>query len=179
MVVQGFPEDCLALDGADFKYNSDAVFDLILLQVDGTPGDVMLLSTSIVYTYLQSDMFSSNMPPRYLKVRDPVSGNVRYFSSTGYCTVQDLLQSTGNRHCAHSWWHRVLSRVRTSHVLSITVNEKLRKNQVLSCTDDLLARVSRNNADWFYQELNKPFECKDPQWLELGKLLDHTGDFPD
>ena len=98
MVVQDFPEDCLALDRTDFKYNSDAVFDPILLQVDGTPGDVMLLSTSIVYTYLQSDMFSSNMPPRYLKLRDPVSGNVRYFSSTGYCTVQDLLQSTGNRH---------------------------------------------------------------------------------
>ena len=46
---------------------------------------------------------------------------------------------------------------------------------MLSYVDDLLARASRSEAEWFYQELSKRFECKDPQWLEPGKPLDHIG----
>ena len=92
MVIKGFREDCLALDGADFKYNSDVagltviwnvIVDPIPLKPDGNPEDVTLSSIDIAYAYLQSDMFPPNTPPRYLKVRDPASGTVRYFRQDG------------------------------------------------------------------------------------------------
>ena len=70
MAIQGFREHCLALDGADFKYNSDVagltaiwtvIFDPIPLKPDGNPEDVTLSSINIAYAYLQSDMF----PPEH------------------------------------------------------------------------------------------------------------------
>ena len=88
MVVQGFRDDCLALDGADFKYTSDVagltairnvVFDPIRRNADGSLQDVALSSTDIAYAYLQSDLFPAICPPGYLKVRDPVTGNMRFF----------------------------------------------------------------------------------------------------
>ena len=64
-VIQGFREDCVALDGEDFKYKLDVVglaairnivFDLIRCNSDSTLEDVTLLSIDIVYAHLQSDL---------------------------------------------------------------------------------------------------------------------------
>ena len=92
MVIQGFREDCVALDGEDFKYNSDVagltairnvVFDPIRKGKDGTLEDVTLSSIDIAYAYLQSDLFPASCPPRYLKVKDPVTGEHRFFRQYG------------------------------------------------------------------------------------------------
>ena len=83
MVIQGFREDCVVLNGEDFKYNSDVagltairniVFDPIRHNSDGTLEDVTLSSIDIAFAYLQSDLFPASCPPRYLKVKDPVTG---------------------------------------------------------------------------------------------------------
>ena len=91
-VIQGFREDCLALDGADFKYNSDVaglmaihnvMFDPIKCNTDGSLDDIMLSSIDAAYAYLQSDLFPVSCPPRYIKVWDPVSRTMRYFLQYG------------------------------------------------------------------------------------------------
>ena len=43
--------------------------------------------------------------------------------------------------------------------------------------DDLLLQVSQvvANSEWFYERLQAHFDCKDVQWLQKGKLLDHLG----
>ena len=72
-VIQGFREDCVVLDGEDFKYNSDVagltairnvVFDPIRRNDDSTLEDITLSSIDIAYAYLQSDLFPASCPPR-------------------------------------------------------------------------------------------------------------------
>ena len=38
---------------------------------------------------------------------------------------------------------------------------------------DVGVATRKHQAEWFYTELNNRFECKDPQWLEPSKPLDH------
>ena len=85
-------EDCVALDGEDFKYDSgvagltaicNVVFDPIRRNNDGTLEDVTLSSIDIAYAYLQSDPFPASFPPRYLKIKDPVTGTRRFFRQYG------------------------------------------------------------------------------------------------
>ena len=72
MVIQGFREDCLPPNGADFKYNSNVarltailyvIFDPITLKPDGNLNheDVTLSSIGIAYAYLQSGMLPPNV----------------------------------------------------------------------------------------------------------------------
>ena len=91
-VIQGFREDCVTLDSEDFKYNSDVagltaicnvIFDPIWHNSDSTLKDIMLSSIDIVYAYLQSDLFPASCLPRYLKVKDPVTGTHRFFQRYG------------------------------------------------------------------------------------------------
>ena len=71
------------IDGEDFCYASDvaglaAVRNLAFDPI--APGEGSVISScNIAQAYLQSDMFPETDPPRFLKVRDPVSGLFRYF----------------------------------------------------------------------------------------------------
>ena len=98
----------MALDGEDFKYNSDmagltairnVVFNLICKGKDSMLKDVTLPSINIAYAYLQSDLFLASCPPRYLKVKDPVTGEHRFFWQYGV-----LYSSQSSTVC----WQRML-----------------------------------------------------------------------
>ena len=181
MVIQGFREDCVVLNGEDFKYNSDVagltairniVFDLIRRNSDGTLEDVTLLSIDIAFAYLQSDLFPASCPPRYLKVKDPVTGTYRFFRQYGVLY--------GSRSSAVRW-QQTLHPWLVSKGFEQGANEpcafyhRERNIKVLSYVDDLLTRSSRANAEWFYKELSVRFTCKKPQWLSPDRPLDHLG----
>ena len=86
-VIQGFREAFALLDGADFKYASDvaglaAVRNLVFDPID--PGeDIQISSIDIAQAYLQSDFFPETDPPRFLKVKDPITGDMRYYRQHG------------------------------------------------------------------------------------------------
>ena len=180
-VIQGFREDCVTLDGEDFKYNSDVaglaairniVFDLIRRNSYGMLGDVTLSSIDIVYAYLQSDLFPASFPPRYLKVKDPVTGTHRFFRQYGVL-YSSRSSAVRWQHTLHPWL--------VSKGFVQGANEpcafycKERNIKVLSYVGDLLTRSSRANAEWFYKELSAQFTCKKPQWLSPDRPLNHLG----
>ena len=167
---------CLILGGEDFCYASDAaglaavrnlVFDFI------APGeDAVISSCDIAQSYLQSDMFPKTNPPRFLKVRDPMSGLFRYFRQRGvlYCsrssavrwqgTLHPFLESIGfvqgkNKPCA--FYHPT------------------QKIKLLSYVDDLLVKASQASSDLFYKQLFARFDCKPMQWLSCAAPLDRVG----
>ena len=50
-----------------------------------------------------------------------------------------------------------------------------RKCIVITYVDDLLVRAERADVEWFMAELAGRFDCKNPQYLDVGKPLDHLG----
>ena len=80
MVIQGFRENKLALDGPGFNYASNVasmtgVRCAVLAPMDES---IALASIDIATAFLQSDRFRDDEPDdepaRYLKVQDPISG---------------------------------------------------------------------------------------------------------
>ena len=170
-VVQGFREMCSLLDGEDFCYASDvaglaAVRNLVFDPI--APGeDSVISSCDIAQAYLQSDMFPESDPPRFLKVRDPVSGLFRYFRQWGVLY--------GSRSSAVRW-QRTLHPFLESIGFVQGQNEPCafyhpgRKIKLLSYVDDLLLKASQASSDWFYEKLFARFECKPAQWLSRKPL---------
>ena len=75
------------MDGVGFNYSSNvagltAIRNALLSPVPAD-GSVAVGSIDIATAFLQSDRFGPEEPPRYLKVRDPVSGSWRYFRQYG------------------------------------------------------------------------------------------------
>ena len=175
-VIQGFREAFALLDGADFKYASDvaglaAVRNLVFDPID--PGeDIQISSIDIAQAYLQSDFFPETDPPRFLKVKDPITGDMRYYRQHG---VLYGAKSSGVR------WQNTLHPFLVSLGFIQGRNEPCaffhpeKKIALLSYVDDLLLRSSLANSEWFYERLKERFDCKDVQWLEKGKPLDHLG----
>ena len=84
-MVQGFHEDKVALDGPDYNYASDVVgLATVRAMMLGprTEGDA-IGQMDIATAFLRSDMFGEEEPPRYLRLKDPVTGTVRYFRQLG------------------------------------------------------------------------------------------------
>jgi hypothetical protein len=176
MVVQGFREDKLALDGFGFNYSSNvagltAIRNALLspLPADGSQA---VGSIDIATAFLQSDRFGPEEPPRYLKVRDPVTKVWRYFRQYG-----PVYGSSS----APKRWENTLHPWLEAQGFKQGKNEKCvfyhpeRKVVVITYVDDLLVRGPDAEAKWFMDALCKRFTCKDPQWLAPGSPLDHLG----
>ena len=86
-VVQGFREMCSILDGEDFCYASDVAGLAAVRNLAFDPiapvEDCIISSCDTAQAHLQSDMFPETDPPRFLKVRDPMSGLFCYFRQRG------------------------------------------------------------------------------------------------
>ena len=119
-VVQEFRERRSILDGEDFCYMSDvaglaAVRNLVFDPI--APGeDCVISSCDIAQVYLQSDMFPETDPPRFLKVRDPMSGLLRCFRQRGvlYGSRSSAVHWQHTLQHTHFWSPLVLFKVRTS-----------------------------------------------------------------
>ena len=84
-VIQGFKENKLALDGADFVYASDVVGLTAIRAMFLRPfkkGEA-IAQCDIATAFLQSDLFPPDAPPRYLILDDPVTKTRRFFRQLG------------------------------------------------------------------------------------------------
>ena len=150
MVVQGFKENKLFLDGPDFDYAANvcelaAVRNLLFApRVDPDGPDAgedpeVIAQCDVATAYLQADMFGPADPPRYLKVRDPVTGEWRYFRQLGNLYGSS---SAGKR------WEKTLIAWLTSDKIGFVQGKneptaffcKSRGLRLLTYCDDLLVR---------------------------------------
>ena len=85
MVIQGFKEDKEELDGLGFIYSSNVVGLAAVrwAMLGGRRPGHSIMQVNISAAFLQSDLFSPDDPPRYLMLKDPVSGAHRYFRQWG------------------------------------------------------------------------------------------------
>ena len=174
VVVQGFHEDKVALDGPDYNYASDVVgLATVRAMMLGprTEGDA-LGQMDIATAFLQSDMFGKEEPPRYLRLKDPVTGTVRYFRQLGVVygsasaskrwmeTLHPYLVSIGfeqgcNEPCVFR--HKQLGVTLASHV------------------DDLLCKGPKAAVEAVFAKIASRLKCKEPAYLGHGSPLDHLG----
>ena len=147
-VIQGFREMCSLLDGADFCYASDiaglsAVRSLVFDPI-AKGSDMTISSCDIAQAFLQSDKFPESDPARFLKVRDPITKQYRYFRQWG---VLYGSKSSSVR------WQRTLHPLLESIGFQQGHNEPCaffhpeRKIRLLSYVDDLLTKASRADAE--------------------------------
>ena len=161
-IVQGFREDKIALDGADFMYSSNvagltAIRNALLAPAsDLNPksgaeqGDVsqdeVILSIDIAQAYTQSDFFGEHEPKRYLVIKDPVTKRMRYFRQFGPL-YGSASSSVRWENTLHPWLVSVGFEQGKNEPCVFWHRE--RKLLVVSYSDDLLCRGRQEEADWF------------------------------
>ncbi len=171
VVVQGFLQDKVRVDGSDFLYSSSvARFSLVravLLQPDR--GDKMFSSIDISQAFLQSDEF----PPdkvRYVYVWDPVDQDWQYFrqyrSLYGECSAPVRWQETlaayltapeGPVDSATGLSTGGCGFVRGSNDRSVFYHPA-RKMTIMVYVDDIGTVSLRHDAEWFYAKLAARFK---------------------
>ena len=174
VVVRGDTEDKVALDGPEFNYASDVVGMTAIRTMLLGPrrADDVIAQVDISTAFLQSDMFAADAPPRYLKLRDPITGEMRYFRQLGVVygscsssrrwqdTLHNWLVSIGfeqgkNEPCVFK--HKSLDIVLASHV------------------DDLCIKGPRSAVEHVLKLVSERFKCKEPTFLGEGSSIDHLG----
>lgn len=173
-VVQGFAEDKEALDGPDFNYSSDVVglTTVRAMMLGPRQSDDAIAQMDISTAFLQSNMFEEGEPPRYLRLKDPVTGKLRYFRQLG------VVYGSAS---ASKRWQDTLNAWLLSVGFTQGKNEpcvfRHRKLGVTLGTyvDDLLLKGPRAAVDAVLAMVQARFKCKAPSFLEKGSPLDHLG----
>ena len=172
--IQGFREDKEALDGADFNYSSHVVgLTAVRSALMRTlPVGHNAVQVDIATAFLQSNPFSPRDPARYLYLRDPVSGTVRYFRQWGVvygaCSSPVRFMDT-----LHPW---IVSEgfVAGKNEPCVFYNAEL-DILVETYVDDCLAIGPIENVTAFMKRLAHRFKCKEPVELSEGSPIDHLG----
>ena len=174
VVVRGDTEDKEKLDGPDFNYASDVVGLAAVRAImfgPRQPGDVVA-SVDISTAYLQSDLFEPDEPPRYLVLKDPISGQTRYFRQLGVVY--------GSASSAVRWMN-------TLHPFLVSIGFQQGKNEpcvfrhpklgvtIASYVDDLLLTGPEQAVRMVLEVIGERFKCKEPTFLAPGTPLDHLG----
>ena len=174
VVVQGFHEDKVALDGPDYNYASDVVgLATVRAMMLGprTEGDA-IGQMDIATAFLQSDMFGKEEPPRYLRLKDPVTGTVRYFRQLGVVY--------GSASASKRW-------METLHPYLVSIGFEQGRNEpcvfrhkqlgvtLASYVDDLLCKGPKAAVEAVFAKIASRFKCKEPAYLGQGSPLDHLG----
>ena len=174
VVIQGFREDKLALDGADFVYSSNVVGLSAVRRaiMSPLPPGYTIGQVDVATAFLQADMFPPDATPRYLRLFDPVAGTVRWFRQYGViygsCSAPARWQAT-----LHPWIE--------SQGFIAGKNEPCAfynpKTKVLleSFVDDLIGRGPDAHVREFMKALAVRFKCKPPNYLTPDTPLDHLG----
>ena len=172
--IQGFREDKEALDGADFNYSSHVVgLTAVRSALMRTlPTGHTAVQVDIATAFLQSTPFSPRDPARYLYLRDPVTGRVRYFRQWGVvygaCSSPVRFMDT-----LHPW---IVSEgfVAGKNEPCVFYNADL-DVLVETYVDDCLAIGPVDNVTAFMKRLANRFKCKEPVELSEGSPIDHLG----
>ena len=174
VVVRGDLEDREALDGPDFNYSSDVVGMAAvraMLLGPRKPGDA-IAQLDISTAFLQSDLFPPESPPRYLKLRDPVTGETRYFQQLG--VVYGSGSSPVRWQQTLNTWLKSVGFEQGKNDPCIFLHKKLGVT-LCSYVDDLLIKSDRATVEHVLKLIGERFQCKDPTFLGVGSPLDHLG----
>ena len=173
-VLQGFKENKLKLDGPDFDYSSNVVgiTAVRMMMLGCRPSDHAVAQRDISTAFLQSHPFPEDAPPRYVRLKDPVTGVMRFFRQLG---------PIYGSNSAPKYWEETLHPWLTSIGFVQGKNEPcLFRHPELDVTlatyvDDLLALGPRANVAKVMDMVAERFKCKDTVWLGEGQPLDHLG----
>ena len=172
--MQGFKEDKVKLDGPDFDYSSNVVgiTAVRMMMLGHRPKGHAVAQKDISTAFLQSHPFPDDAPPRYVRLKDPVTGKVRFFRQLG---------PIYGSNSAPKFWEMTLHPWLVSVGFEQGTNEPcLFRHAELGVTlatyvDDLLALGPRANVEKVMNMVGERFKSKETVWLEEGQPLDHLG----
>ena len=174
VVVHGHKEDREALDGPGFNYSSDVVGMAAIRAMLLGPRleDEVIAQIDISTAFLQSDMFPEDAPPRYLSLREPTTGVIRYFRQLG--------NVYGSASACMRWQ-------KTLHPFLVSCGFEQGRNEpcvfrhkklgvtLASYVDDLLVKGSKPAVTEALRLVQERFKCKEPTFLGENSPIDHLG----
>lgn len=186
-VLQGFRQNKLQADGADFQYYA-AVARLATVRLatlrsgrhvprEGREGVRELSTRDVSTAFLQSTPFPDT-DRRYIKVVNPITGLQEFYRQ---------LRPLYGESSAPARWAKTLSDWLVTPESAGGPGFVQGKNDsciyyhaqrdLLVCVyvDDLLADGFRKEIDWFYSLMDKRFACKPPQFLSPDNMIDFLG----
>lgn len=177
LVKQGFRENLLLADGPDFDYSSNVIkLHSVRLALSrrrpGASSTMRRIAVRDISTaFLQSHSYPDGKV-KYCKYRDPIDGEVRYYRQTGPIYGEAAAPMLWEQTVAP--WIESIGFERGDNEPSVFYHSG-RDLLVLLYVDDALADGEQEDVEWFFKELGKRFECKDPDWLAPGEPLDYLG----
>lgn len=196
IVIQGFREHKVELDGAGFQYNSNVphmtsmrMFILQPRRGKKGPKQKVLSIRDVMQAFLQSNPFPKHLKKRYIKVRDPVTGKWILFEQVrplyGQCSApvrweatfsawltapesEDLDEETGVTRGGGGF-------VRGENERSLYWHPR-KKFSMIVWVDDLCRCATIVDTEWLDKKLDSRFKMKPPLYLlSLAPPLDLIG----
>ena len=175
-VQQGHLED-RSVDGPNFNYFA-RVADLISIRCAYFRPDRRrrkVITVDVSHAFLQSERFDPSEPPRFLKFKNPATGEIMYFLQRG--------PIYGSGSAPARWQNQTLAPWLVNAGFIQDQNDtciyRHKDRDVVLCVyvDDTFIDVAGNSEDaqWFLTEFMTRFECNDPEFLAVGRPIDFIG----
>lgn len=177
IVKRGDLEDWEKADGEGFQYYAAVVSMVAVRLVALLPnrgGMKLKLSTvDISNAFVQSDRFPPDAPKQFLWLRDPLTGEKKYYLQTGVLygarSAPARWQATLNR-----WLVDDMGFKQGANDSCVFVHKE-KKILLISYVDDLMLLCLEDDAEWFYKLLNQRFRCKGHVYLSKDNPIDFLG----
>ena len=172
-VKQGFKEDKTTADGADFNYSSHvAKFNSIRMALfQPNRGTRCIATKDISVAFLQSKGYEGFF--KYICFKDPVSGKWEYYRQSGPI-YGEASAPVRWEDTFGEWLEHNMKFVRGDNEKCVYYYPQ-RDLIIITYVDDVYADGERGDIEWFFEELDKRFECKDAEWLTPNNTVDHLG----
>ena len=173
-VKQGFREDKSTADGPDFSYYSNVVkFGAVRITLARIRHkDRQLWIIDISTAFLQSDSYPDGKV-KYLSLKNPITGKWHYYRQSGPIYGEASAPVRWENTLAY-WLEHDMGFTRGQNEPSVYYHEE-RDLLVMTFVDDLLIDGYPEHINWFLDELEQRFDCKDPDMVEEGVSLDYLG----
>ena len=175
-VQQGHLED-RSVDGPNFNYFA-RVADLISIRCAYFRPDRRrrkVITVDVSHAFLQSERFDPSEPPRFLKFKNPATGELMYFLQRGPIYGSGSAPARWQNQTLAPW----LIKAGFIQDQNDTCIYRHKDRDVVLCVyvDDTFIDVDGGNEDaqWFLTEFMTRFECNDPEFLAVGRPIDFIG----
>ena len=169
------------MDGADFQYYSH------VCELQSVRASVLrpnrrnrrLAQVDISTAFLQSNKYGPDEPKKYLKFKNPISGQWQFYRQLG--------PIYGENSAPVRWENTIVPWLESDTLKSNGFkfirgeNDKCvfyhegRDLLILLYVDDILCDGHEEDIQWFIDLLNIRFTCKETEWLSVDHPLDHLG----
>jgi len=176
--IRGVEQGCFedpTLDGTDFNYYAHvSKFVTIRMALFRKDRHIRTIATIDISTaFLQSHRYKPHEPRRYVKFKDPVLKEWRYYYLLGPIYGQRSAPIRWEDTIA-GWLVNDMKFDRGENEPCVYYNSE-RDILIIIYVDDLLMDGAMKNIEWFITKLRGRFECKDPEFLTLDNMIDYVG----